>query len=96
MFILSNDELLTIIPYLTEPPTLSNGYEVQRMIFKVDDNTWSKLRDFPPQKMRIRCFGSNLDLIINKDFVIEEKYRGQIPFILKCIDDMNLPIKKAD
>lgn len=95
MFILSNDEVLALTPYATEPATLNSGFEIQRMAFKVADSTWTKLRDFPPKKMRVVCLGSMGD-IISLDIVIEEKYLGQIPFTLKCIDDLNLPIKKED
>lgn len=92
MFILSNDSVLTITPSTVEPAKLSdNGFEIQRIIFEIDNNTWAQLRDFPPKKMRIRYVGSNYRSIYNKDITIEEKYREQIPFALKCIDDLNLP-----
>jgi len=93
IFILSNGEPLTISAKYCKPELVS-GWERQSIIlgvlnlelkqFELNDSIWSKLRDFPPKKFRINY---------SDDFVIEEKYRGEIPFALKCIDDLNLPIK---
>ena len=90
IFLLSNDEILTIVPSTIESSKLNKlGWVTQRQIFEVNDSTWSKLRDFPPKKFRLR-YTINYPSIDVKDFVIDEKYKGQIPRVIKCIDDLNL------
>jgi hypothetical protein len=92
IFLLSNEEALTLIPTTIESAKLNDGGWVsQREIFEVNDSIWSKLKDFPPIKFRIRYLGTDYPSIYTKDFVIEEQFKGQIPFTLKCIDDLNLP-----
>ena len=97
IFLLSNGEALTIVPSTIESSTLDNdGWVTQRQFFTITDSVWSKLRDYPPRKFRIRYLGSNGRSIYEKDFTIEEQNISQIPLALKCIDNLQLQNVNVD
>jgi hypothetical protein len=92
IFLLSNGDPLTLYADAIEMTELeSDGWVTQRAVFKIDDSDWAKLRDNPPTKFRFRYSPGGTLSIYEKDIEIKEEYKGVIPFMLKCVDDLNLP-----
>ncbi len=91
MFILANDEVLTLVPYTIEASQLGDGgWLTQRQFFSLSDSTWAMLRDAPPKKVRLRYLGSNRESIFNYDIEIAPENQALFPFALRCLENLQL------
>lgn len=93
-FLLSNEDIIIL------KPDIGGGYEVleedgfyrDELSFFLDDATWTKFKN---NNVKIIRFGyyANDKTIGEQDIIVKQEYQSKITFVLKCIDDLNLPEK---
>lgn len=87
MFLLTNDEVVNLIPSQIDNPELLEGFETHSLWFTINDVDWLKLKSSSVKKIRITYLDNNN--AYNKDFSIEKKYANNIACAFDCIDNVS-------